>query len=248
MNPKRRLPRGIVPALVATLLVAGPTRSAFAGGAGAAGALTEWATYFANANTTAGQGVVHIVYPLVPASLSDPAEEVCAMIYVFDTTQAMQECCGCPVSSDGLLTLNINTDLTASGVAASAGGLTDGVIRLLSTGFSYTTSPSLGFARQYPGVPVYYGITPGVGNPNGSDGIGCDPATGVCCDPTAGDERVLTLRPWASHVHNTSLTEEEFVGIASDIASSDAANLPVICAALGQLGSGAGSCTCGFGS
>src|SRR5208282_2301780 len=34
-----------------------------------------------------------------------PWHEICAMLYVFDTRQALQECCGCPVSRDGLLVL-----------------------------------------------------------------------------------------------------------------------------------------------
>jgi hypothetical protein len=44
---------------------------------------------------------------------------VCAMIYVFDDDQEMQACCGCPVSSAGLLTLSSNRDLRANIIGES---------------------------------------------------------------------------------------------------------------------------------
>jgi hypothetical protein len=60
----------------------------------------ELQNYFSNANTTGGQAYVNIIAPLE----GDPtatapyaiAGETCAMIYVFNTEQAMQACCGCP--------------------------------------------------------------------------------------------------------------------------------------------------------
>jgi len=41
-------------------------------------------------------------------------QDMCAMIYVFDQTQEMNECCGCIVSDGGLLTLSLLKDLTAN--------------------------------------------------------------------------------------------------------------------------------------
>jgi hypothetical protein len=37
--------------------------------------------------------------------------DLCAMIYVFDSTQEMNECCGCRVSDSSLLTLSLRHDL-----------------------------------------------------------------------------------------------------------------------------------------
>jgi hypothetical protein len=41
-------------------------------------------------------------------------ENLCAMIYVFNQTQQMSECCGCTVSDNGLRTLSLVTDLTSN--------------------------------------------------------------------------------------------------------------------------------------
>ena len=49
---------------------------------------------------------------------------LCAMIYVFDQHQELEECCGCSVSDSGLRTLSLIYDLTANpltGVAPAAG-------------------------------------------------------------------------------------------------------------------------------
>jgi hypothetical protein len=42
------------------------------------------------------------------------AESLCAMVYVFDQNQEMNECCGCSVSDSGLRTLSLTLDLTAN--------------------------------------------------------------------------------------------------------------------------------------
>jgi hypothetical protein len=39
---------------------------------------------------------------------------LCAMIYVFDSKQELNECCGCMVSDSGLRTLSLINDLTAN--------------------------------------------------------------------------------------------------------------------------------------
>jgi hypothetical protein len=41
-------------------------------------------------------------------------ESLCAMVYVFDQNQELNECCGCPVSDSGLRTLSLTLDLTAN--------------------------------------------------------------------------------------------------------------------------------------
>ncbi|MFZ0887716.1 MAG: hypothetical protein WA005_04625 [Candidatus Binataceae bacterium] len=57
--------------------------------------------YFSNANTTGGQAFVNITAPLEGnETATNPAVEqgeTCAMIYVFNTDEAMAACCGCPL-------------------------------------------------------------------------------------------------------------------------------------------------------
>jgi hypothetical protein len=55
---------------------------------------------------------------------------LCAMIYVFDQFQEMQECCGCPSSVDGERELSINHDLASNPIIPRI--LTRGSIRLVS--------------------------------------------------------------------------------------------------------------------
>ncbi len=57
--------------------------------------------------------------------------DLCAMIYVFDQRQEMNECCGCRLSDSGLLTLSLKDDLTANpltGVKPNSG-----TIRIVSS-------------------------------------------------------------------------------------------------------------------
>jgi hypothetical protein len=39
---------------------------------------------------------------------------LCAMVYVFDQNQELNECCGCSISNDGMRTLSLLNDLTAN--------------------------------------------------------------------------------------------------------------------------------------
>jgi hypothetical protein len=317
MAAAKRIHREMFVALVmAMFVVAGMSRSAFA--QPLPGGQVEWTNYFTNADTNAGSAAVHITDPLGYNSSPYAPPEICAEIYVFDVSQGLQECCGCPVSTNGLLTLNITSDLASSAVAfPDSGILTDGVIRIVSedgdyeavsgavkdlTGVGtggeegiYGYDPQL--AQTNPGVPVYYGITPpapnnggctgagapyaccagpGTGNclePNApctglnapytcctgagtgtcyqSNGIGCDPATGFCCDPEEGadDSRLQpTLRSWITHPLNAGTTEDRFEDITSIETSYDADNLAELCDDVLELGSGIGPCACGTGS
>ena len=72
-------------------------------------------------------GKLQIVYP--GASSTAAGQYICADIYVFDPAQELKECCSCPVSTDGLLTIALHslTDNPANGVFSSTG-----VIKLVS--------------------------------------------------------------------------------------------------------------------
>ena len=66
-------------------------------------------------------GKVQIIYP--GASSSAAGQTICADIYVFDPGQELKECCSCPISTDGLLTIRLHslTDNPANGVFPSTG-------------------------------------------------------------------------------------------------------------------------------
>jgi len=214
------------------------------GGSGEAG--VELQNYFSNANVPiAGNALVNITAPFegnaTSVTPSVKAGETCAMIYVFDTSQAIQECCGCPITADGLLTLSITNQLAQQPVGDSTAGvnsLTDGSIRILSA--TATFSPST-WTGDNDTIPSF---------------VGCDFANSVCCDPTGNyngavvpDDAVLTpgseLAAWAQHTQNTQTTENEFQ--VAPASASDFTDLPTACASLVSAGSGAGVCICGSG-
>src|SRR5271166_245400 len=205
---------------------------------------TELENYFSNAHTTGGQGFVNITAPFEGnATATSPVAqegEICAMIYVLDTDEALQACCGCPITADGLLTLSISGNLAPNPLATGQ-LLHDGSIRILA---AKTNAILDGLV-----VPPFEG---------------CDTVNGVCCDPTGnGGSEALTpvhsLVAWANHVQSTQITEEVFEVIAGSLTFNaldnvhpdspaeldpDFANLPESCADTIRLGSGQGFCTC----
>jgi len=72
-------------------------------------------------------GKLQIVFPGYGATAV--GQYLCADIYVFDPGQELKECCSCPVSTDGLLTIALHslTDNPANGVYSGTG-----VIKLVS--------------------------------------------------------------------------------------------------------------------
>jgi hypothetical protein len=67
-------------------------------------------SYFNRANSASSgfDGTVRLINPAFPPG------GLCAMVYVFDQNQELNECCGCSISDDGLLTLSLLHDLTAN--------------------------------------------------------------------------------------------------------------------------------------
>ncbi len=192
----------------------------------------ELHNYFSNANTTGGQAFVYVTAPFEgdPTSISAAVQEgeTCAMIYVLDTHQALQACCGCPVTADALLTLSISGNLAPNPLAT--GKLVhDGSIRIIPSAPNASLS-----ALQ---TPPYEG---------------CDAVTGICCDPTAlstGHQLIPAskLLAWANHVQSTQITETQFESVAPTAAEVDN-GLPATCADTVRLGSGQGICTCPGGT
>jgi hypothetical protein len=67
-------------------------------------------------NAGNGDNIIRVINPTGSAdpALSGTQNPVCAMIYVFDDDEEMGECCGCPVSSAGLVTFSVETQLIAN--------------------------------------------------------------------------------------------------------------------------------------
>jgi Big-like domain-containing protein len=61
-----------------------------------------------NAANSKFDGTVRIVNP------GYTPEDMCAMIYVFDSNEEMNACCGCVISDSGLLTLSLLNDITGN--------------------------------------------------------------------------------------------------------------------------------------
>jgi hypothetical protein len=108
------------------------TATIFASYGGATGTATVTVTplmfisYFnrTNAKDSGIDGVMRIVNPGLTANVS--AGNLCAMIYVFDANQELNECCGCSISDHGLRTLSLLHDLTnnpLTGVKPAAGSI-----------------------------------------------------------------------------------------------------------------------------
>lgn len=79
----------------------------------------------ADAQTANIDGTVYLTNPGLTTGTSS-AGKLCAMIYVFDQNQEMNECCGCMVSDSGFRALSLLHDLTSNpltGTAPAAGAI-----------------------------------------------------------------------------------------------------------------------------
>jgi len=83
--------------------------------------------YFANNVAGAPDQTVRIDNPG-----TDGTANLCAMIYVFQNDQQLAECCGCLVTSNGLRTLSVGTDLTNNPLTGPATKPANGVIKIVS--------------------------------------------------------------------------------------------------------------------
>jgi len=227
----------------------------------------QFINYFSNAAPASGKVYARVTAPLEANADTGQPEEICAMFYVFDWGEAMQECCGCPITADGLLTLSIGepsppppTQGTPAGgnltgnpysapdeyyYASGAAGLQDGVIRLISAETNGTTTPS-----SPPGNESVYRDE--AGTPERlANGVFCDRFSGLCCDPAGANSTIgtsavtlyTTVRGWADHVQNDGVTNTAFE--ENPISRSDAGTLASVCATLLTAGTGNGYCNCG---
>ena len=115
---------------------------------------------------------VEMVNPNVPgaATSSQGGGALCAMVYVFDAHEELMECCGCPVSKNGLRVLSTRTDLTSN----------------LGVTGEFTTRPEYGLIKIISAAPN--GNDPRLAGTSTSQkinsGQGCDP-TGALATSTA---------------------------------------------------------------
>lgn len=87
-------------------------------------------THFFDTSTSAS----YSMRVLNPTRSTNP---LCAMVYVFDSTQTLQECCGCPVRSDQLQTFSL-ANLT--GNSFSPPPLSAGSIYVVASSINHGTS------------------------------------------------------------------------------------------------------------
>lgn len=122
-----------------------------------------WVSYFYLANIPgATDGSVVITNTALNGDTS-PAGDLCADIYVFDNTQELKECCGCPITPNGVITLSIDNDLTSNpenGVPFSSG-----VIKIVSArtcdprSATLTPTKTLRIWATHPTPPSGVGLT-----------------------------------------------------------------------------------------
>jgi hypothetical protein len=159
-------------------------------------------SYFDRANAAGSgyDGTIRITNPgYVPGNL-------CAMVYVFDAKQEMNECCGCSVSDSGLLTLSLLNDLTANTLNGKP--------------------PVAGSIEIVPSEPGSNGqCNAGSSTPNGE------------------------LLGWETNVQGSTGAYQvtEMPLALAPLGNSEQQVLASECSIMQQLGSGAGTCTCGSG-
>jgi hypothetical protein len=85
--------------------------------------------------TGAGDNFVRLINPTAANGT------LCAMIYVFDDDQEPGECCGCPITPDGLLSLSVRNQLTANWEVTS-NDFESGVLKIVSAVPNGGTSPA----------------------------------------------------------------------------------------------------------
>ena len=176
--------------------------------------------YFSNANSTTGPTAgrdqeVRVINPGAFAP-SYPPSSLCAMIYVFDNKQELKECCGCMISSDGLLELSVNRNLTSNpfnGVKP-----TDGDIKIVSA-----------LANDF-----FSGVecdpTGGGKTPSGTYALNIVPTP--------------DLRAWSSHLQTGGFTTEDEFQDAT-LSSGELKSLQEECYGIANVGSGFGICAQG---
>ena len=91
--------------------------------------------YYAN-NTTSGAPAATLRF----TEHGSVAETECAMIYVYAADQQLAECCGCPVTANGLVHENVQKDLLGNTLTRVVPN--EGVIQIVSSIFTGVCDPT----------------------------------------------------------------------------------------------------------
>ncbi len=181
---------------------------------------------------------------------------VCAMVYVFDDEQEMEECCGCPISSAGLLSFSVAYNLQSNGIYSNAVSVAteDIAHAALIAGITITEDQTNGViaivaAAPNPDITTLASPSNGLGctvGQSGSCNFGCDPTNNPGYTVTTANNllgsRILTLVP-SGMFAGGGLLETAL----HDDGSSDPNNITYLQHECGELvgnGSGAGTCGC----
>jgi len=133
--------------------------------------------YFSGGNVaTPNSTVVNVTDPLESENSPSQPQDICAMIYVFDNAERMQECCGCNITEDGLLTIAVNGGVAGSATSDTAGSLATNPVK--------DSSPmASGLIRI---------VTAGNNGDNGNE-LASDNNVTFVCDATGGSD------PWGQY-------------------------------------------------
>ena len=91
-------------------------------------------SYFSNANTRGAPDAVLRLVNDGTVSDASPAGDLCASVYVFDSREELNECCSCRITPNGILSLSVNTNLTADTLTGRS--LTRGIVKVVSSSLS----------------------------------------------------------------------------------------------------------------
>lgn len=146
----------------ASLVTAAFALVALAGIASAGETVSTQVSGVAYFNTTSRDNILRLVNPT-----TQPGGRLCAMIYVFDAHEQMQECCGCPVTNDGLRVISTQLGLTANPLTGIVP--LEGAIELVSS-LPNSTAPC-NAALSYTTTPVIHGFITHSGGTFATDGV-----------------------------------------------------------------------------
>ncbi len=169
-------------------------------------------------------------------------QTVCAMIYVFDESQEMGECCGCPLSSTQLATFSAHQNLTSNRSIAND-------FETVTCASNACGSLAIVAAAQNPGLIAVGSNSNGQGcaiTQSGACNVGCDPTNTPSYSVTTANNLLGSI----THDQNTDPKAPR--GRLSEVAlfddaGGDPTNLAYLqtqCGALVGNGTGGGICNC----
>lgn len=192
---------------------------------------------------------------------------ICAMIYVFNDDEEIQECCGCPVTPDGLRTISVTNSLLGN-LTGNPGfsnyNLAAGVIDIVPSQLNWRPP------TNNPGLAPPRGVNETSVGDCSSGACGCDPSGGGTRPSGGSNSTAVTgegeLKAWLNHTEgmytSNSTSTSPTCGPAGNLTCStsvaefagaylDSTHLTDLEDSCGVIlltgGSGAGVCTCGAG-